>query len=196
MEVRTKKMKTNKKHKADMQAKFTKESYALVEKLANKFAHGTGTIEYDKFVSDGMEGLIKAIDTFKNDGNAKFETYALTCIRNAMCSLQREMEKNDMEKDDNVVLEEIDMEYKEAKKTNEIESEVKKIFSRINNGNERNTRMVIMHIGMDGNDPMEYKDIAKVFDVTTERVRQVCRDTIRAIKSDKETMELIYGLVG
>lgn len=38
----------------------------------------------DELISTGSVGLIKAVDTYKQDGGTRFATYAVKCIQNAI----------------------------------------------------------------------------------------------------------------
>lgn len=57
-------------------------NYKLVMSIVKRYA--SQTIDYDDFFSDGVYGLIKAIDTFDiaQVGNIAFSTYATICIKN------------------------------------------------------------------------------------------------------------------
>ena len=87
-----------------MEAKFTEESYALVLKMANKFAYGNTSIEYEHYVNSGTEGLIKAINNYQEGRDADFSTFATTCIRNAMCTRQTQLKRFNLQQDENVIL--------------------------------------------------------------------------------------------
>ena len=178
-----------------MKAEISKESYELVEKMAFKFAFGNASCKYDELLNAGLEGLIKAIKTYKEDSNTKFSTYASTCIRNAMCTKNKQQNSFDLTQDENVILDEIDTLITETNDDN-MTNVVKKVILSANNNNKRNAQMFIEHIGLDDTAPMDYKELSAKFNVSAERVRQVCVNTKREIKCNKNITELLYSFVG
>lgn len=178
-----------------MKAEFSKESYALVEKLAYKFAYSTDSIEYDRYVSVGIEGLNKAIATFKNDGKAQFSTYANTCIKNAMCTERERIGRFDLQQDDNVVMEDLNELSSEKADGNleKMEKMAESIIRRVTNS-DRNTEMLMLHLGIKTDEPMDYKEIGTIFNVSAERVRQVCVSSLNAIRKDSKA-QILYSFV-
>ena len=198
-----------------MEAKFTEESYALVLKMATKFAYGNTSLEYEELVSAGTEGLIKAINNYREDSDAEFSTFANTCIRNAMCTKQGKLKRFDLQQDENVVLdgngekasEDADDEvvtdgvfytFAEEMGDNNVSDALKMVVRKANKGNNRNTEMALLHFGLvdEVEKPMDYKELSVKFQVSAERVRQVCVNTINAIKADEGDKEILYAFVG
>lgn len=178
-----------------MKAELSAESYALVEKMAYKFAYGNTSYQYEEYVNAGLEGLVKAIKTFKPNANAVFSTYANTCIRNAMCTAQKVMNRFDLQEDENVIIENIDTILTETADGN-MEDITKNAILKVNNQNERNAEMFMRHIGLIGDEPMDYKELSAKFNVSAERVRQVCVKTRSAINADSNLKSLLYSFVG
>lgn len=198
-----------------MEAKFTEESYALVLKMATKFAYGNTSLEYEELVSAGTEGLVKAINNYREDSDAEFSTFANTCIRNAMCTKQGQLKRFDLQQDENVVLdgngekasEDADGEvvtdgvfntFAEEMGDNNVTDALKVAVRKANKGNDRNAEMALLHFGLvdEVEKPMDYKELSVKFQVSAERVRQVCVNTIHAIKADESAKELLYAFVG
>lgn len=199
-----------------MKAEFSKESYALVEKLAYKFAYSNSSYSYEEYLNAGIEGLVKAINTFNEDSDAAFATYATTCIRNAMCTAQKVMKRFDLQQDENVVLDgngERDTKNDDedggstcgmfnimADENSQINvtDALKVVVRKVNKDNERNAQIALLHFGLvdDEDEPMDYKEISVKFNVSAERARQVCVATINAIKADESAKELLYAFVG
>lgn len=199
-----------------MKAEFSKESYALVEKLAYKFAYSNSSYSYEEYLNAGVEGLVKAINTFNEDSDAAFATYATTCIRNAMCTAQKVMKRFDLQQDENVVLD--GNGERNAKNDDEdggstcgmfnimadedsqinVTDALKVVVRKVNKDNERNAQIALLHFGLvdDEDEPMDYKEISAKFNVSAERARQVCVATINAIKADESAKELLYAFVG
>lgn len=200
-----------------MEARFTEESYSLVLKMANKFAYGNTSLEYEHYVSVGTEGLIKAINNYQEGRDADFSTFATTCIRNAMCTKQSQLRRFNLQQDENVILDgegekaSEDGEDETTTATNTIfnslteemgESNVtealKMVIKRVNKGNDRNAEMALLHFGLvdEVEKPMDYKELSAMFNVSAERVRQVCAKNINAIKADDNLKDFLYAFVG
>lgn len=195
-----------------MEAIFSEESYALVTKMATKFAYSNTSLEYEEFVSAGTEGLVKAINNYREDSDAEFSTFANTCIRNAMCTKQRKMKRFDLQQDENVVLDgdgakqsedgedeiitnKVFNSFAEEMGDNEMTETLKMIIRNVNKGNNRNAEIALFHFGLI-EEPMDYKELSVKFNMSAERVRQVCVNTIKAIKANDNAKELLYALVG
>lgn len=50
--------------------------------------------QYDDFRQEAMLGLMRAIDTFRFDAGVQFNTYATTCMTNALITHQRKLKRN------------------------------------------------------------------------------------------------------
>ena len=200
-----------------MEARFTEESYSLVLKMANKFAYGNTSLEYEHYVSVGTEGLIKAINNYQEGRDADFSTFATTCIRNAMCTKQSQLRRFNLQQDENVILDgdgekaSEDGEDETTTATNTIfnslteemgESNVtealRMVIRKVNKDNERNAEMSLLHFGLvdEVEKPMDYKELSAMFNVSAERVRQVWVKNINAIKADDNLKDFLYAFVG
>ena len=180
-----------------MKAMISVESYEMVQKLANKFAYGnTRSLNYDHYVSVGVEGLKKAVDTFKDGTDATFSTYCYRCVMNAMVNEQKRLALHELETNDgeNENLEEWNGAYDEIR-DERIEVILKQLIRKAVKNNERNAQIVELHIGLN-DEPMELKEIAKMFQLTHESVRLVCVKAIKSIREDKNARELLYSFVG
>lgn len=201
-----------------MEAKFTEESYALVLKMANKFAYGNTSIEYEHYVNSGTEGLIKAINNYQEGRDADFSTFATTCIRNAMCTKQTQLKRFNLQQDENVILDgdgekpsedgeddatmattdNIFNSLTEEMKDYNVTEALKMVIRKVNKGNDRNEEMALLHFGLvdEVEKPMDYKELSAMFNVSAERVRQVCVKNINAIKADNKLKDFLYAFVG
>lgn len=200
-----------------MEAKFTEESYALVLKMANKFAYGNTSIEYEHYVNSGTEGLIKAINNYQEGRDADFSTFATKCIRNAMCTKQTQLKRFNLQQDENVILDgdgekpsedgedeitattdNIFNSLTEEMKDYNVTEALKMVIKRVNKGNDRNEEMALLHFGLvdEVEKPMDYKELSAMFNVSAERVRQVCIKNINAIKADDKLKDFLYAFVG
>lgn len=200
-----------------MEAKFTEESYALVLKMANKFAYGNTSIEYEQYVNTGTEGLIKAINNYQEGRGANFSTFATACIRNAMCTRQTQLKRFNLQQDENVILDgdgekpsedgedeitattdNIFNSLTEEMKDYNVTEALKMVIRKVNKDNDRNAEMALLHFGLvdEVEKPMDYKELSAMFNVSAERVRQVCTKNINAIKADDNLKEYLYAFVG
>ena len=180
-----------------MKAMISLESYEMVQKLANKFAYGnTRSLRYDHYVSVGVEGLKKAVDTFTENMDAMFSTYCYRCVLNAMINEQKGLSLHELETNDgeNENLETWNGAYDEIR-DERIESILRQVIKKVVNNNERNAKIVELHIGLE-DEPMELKDIAKMFHLSHESVRLVCVKAIRNIREDEKAKEILYSFVG
>ena len=180
-----------------MKAMISFESYEMVQKLANKFAYGnTRSLRYDHYMSVGVEGLKKAVDTFTENMDAMFSTYCYRCVLNAMINEQKRLSLHELETNDgeNENLEKWNGAYDEIR-DERIESILRQVIKKVVNNNERNAKIVELHIGLE-DEPMELKDIAKMFHLSHESVRLVCVKAIRSIREDDKAKELLYSFVG
>ncbi len=201
-----------------MEAKFTEESYALVLKMANKFAYGNTSIEYEHYVNSGTEGLIKAINNYQEGRDADFSTFATACIRNAMCTRQTQLKRFNLQQDENVILDgdgekpsedgeddatmattdNIFNSLTEEMGESNVTEALRMVIRKVNKDNERNAEMSLLHFGLvdEVEKPMDYKELSAMFNVSAERVRQVCVKNINAIKADDNLKDFLYAFVG
>lgn len=180
-----------------MKAIISLESYEMVLKMANQFAYGnTRSLAYDNYVSVGVEGLKKAVDTYEEGSNVKFSTYLYRCVMNALVNEQKRMKLHNLAEDDGacVNLERYDGEVIELR-DERMEESVKMLIRKAVKGSERNAQIVELHLGLNC-EPMELKDIATMFNLTHESVRLVCVKAKKAMAEDKSTKELLYSFVG
>ena len=72
------------------------------------------------------------------------------------------------------------------------------VIRKVNKDNERNAEMALLHFGLvdEVEKPMDYKELSAMFNVSAERVRQVCAKNINAIKADDNLKEYLYAFVG
>lgn len=177
-----------------MQPTLNAESYSLVEKYAYKFAYSKTSHKYEEYVNVGLDGLLKAINTFKEDKGAEFKTYAITCITNAMKTKNKSLKRIDLTQDENVVIDNLDTLCEEMAEDDM--AEVAKFYIlKANNKNERNAEMFMLHIGLTCESPMDYKELSAKFNVSAERVRQVCVNTAKTLRKDTKAIEALYAFV-
>ena len=81
---------------------------------------------------------------------------------------------------------------------NNVTEALRMVIRKVNKDNERNAEMSLLHFGLvdEVEKPMDYKELSAMFNVSAERVRQVCVKNINAIKADDNLKDFLYAFVG
>ena len=178
-----------------MERSFNQESYELICKLANKFAYGAvDSIKYDEYLNAGIMGLEKAIKYYSDDKEVAFKTFATTCIVTSMRTCKKKQNRFNLTQDENVNLEDLDSLTFSMVEEN-MEETAKKIIIKVNSNNERDAEIFMRNIGLIGDIPMDYKELSIRFNMTDERIRQICVKTRKSINDDPTLKELLYSYV-
>ena len=178
-----------------MECSFNKESYELICKLANKFAYGAVySIKYEEFLNAGIIGLEKAIKYYNDDKETTFKTIATTCIVSSMRTCKKKQNCFGLTQDENVVLENVDS-LTTFVAEEDMEETAKKVIIKVNANNERDAEIFMRNIGLIGDIPMDYKELSIRFNMTDERIRQICVKTRKSINDDPTLKELLYSYV-
>jgi RNA polymerase sigma factor (sigma-70 family) len=179
-----------------MRVEYTQESYDYVKKLAFPYAYGNTQSElYDRMVSAGLEGLISAVNTYREGMGVKFSTYAYTLIKNRL-----ENERNRTARHD-IGVRQDDYDFSKYDGTldcirdGRMEDALRGVILKAVKGNERNALIVELHIGID-DEPVELKDLAKRFSLSHESVRLIYTKAIESIRADKAAKRLLYSYIG
>ena len=169
--------------------------YEMACKMANKYAYGnTRSIMYDQYLSVALDGLNKALETYKEGADILFTTYAYRCINNALINEKKRSALHNLDEQDGYDLSKYDGKTEELKDDNFV-NVLKMVIKKAVKNDERNAMIYERYIGLDC-DREDLKDIASALGLTHERVRVIVRKTERAISKDKEDRELLYGFVG
>ena len=155
--------------------------------------------EQDDLVSIGTIGLIKAVDTFNPDKNIRLSSYASRCIENEILMHFRAGKKTaqdislnetiDTDKDgnpltlldimavDDHILDDLD------KKLN-----MKKLGKFINEElTEREKTIIVLRYGLDGNEPMTQKNVAKLLNISRSYVSRIETKALKQLRKRFET---------
>ena len=155
--------------------------------------------EQDDLVSIGTIGLIKAVDTFNPDKNIRLSSYASRCIENEILMHFRAAKKSaqdislnetiDTDKDgnpltlldimavDDHILDDLD------KKLN-----MKKLGKFINEElTEREKTIIVLRYGLDGNEPMTQKNVAKLLNISRSYVSRIETKALKQLRKRFET---------
>ena len=134
--------------------------------------------EQDDLVSIGTIGLIKAVDTYDMNKNIRLSSYASRCIENEILMHFRNAKKSaqdislnetiDTDKDgnpltlldimavDDNIIDTLDLKFNSRKLGQYINEEL----------DEREKKIIILRYGLDGNEPMTQKNVAKLLNIS------------------------------
>ena len=184
-----------KKEKGDAAAreKLVLHNLRLVSHIVKKYYSNAKNQE--DLTSIGTVGLIKAVDTFKRSGGARFATYASKCIQNEILMHFRSQKKLALEVSLNDVID-VDRDgnpltYLDVVSSDEaLEIDVikkcagdkaLKIINRILDPREK--RIIYMRFGIGGRKPMTQKQIAESLNISRSYVSRIEKSAITKIKN-------------
>ncbi len=166
----------------------------LVVYIAKKFEN-TG-IGIEDLVSIGTIGLVKAINTFKNDKNIKLATYASRCIENEILMYLRKInpQKNEISIDEplnvdwdgnelllgDVLSSEEDMVYRDIEEREERGI----ILDAVSTLPERDRRIIYMRFGLCGEKEKTQKEVADILGISQSYISRIEKKIINRLKKD------------
>lgn len=150
--------------------------------------------EQDDLVSIGTIGLIKAVDTYDMNKNIRLSSYASRCIENEILMHFRNAKKSaqdislnetiDTDKegnpltlldimavDDNII-DTLDLKFNSRKLGQYINEEL----------DEREKKIIILRYGLDGNEPMTQKNVAKLLNISRSYVSRIETRALKILK--------------
>ena len=147
----------------------------------------------EDLVSIGTIGLIKAIDTFKEDNGARFTTYAGKCIQNEILMYFRSQKKNgaivsmneaiDVDKDGNPLT------YADILSTEDHIAE--ELFTKMTSAKaiafimkeleQRERKVLILRYGLDGENPLTQREIARKMGISRSYVSRIEKAALEKI---------------
>ena len=179
----------------DMNArnKLIEHNLRLVVFLSKKYENTK--VDLEDLVSIGTIGLIKGINTYKNDKNIKLATYVSRCIDNEILMYLRKNKKRraDVSLDESLSfdsegnelhLEDIlgtdsDIVTKDIE-----ESDMKKIMLKeINKLNERDKQIIMLRYGLNGNEELTQKEVAELLGMSQSYISRIEKKVISKISS-------------
>ena len=152
-------------------------------------------VDLEDLVSIGTIGLIKGINTYRNDKNIKLATYASRCIDNEILMYLRKNKKRkaDVSLDESLSfdsegnelhLEDIlgtdsDIVTKDLE-----ESDMKKIMlDEINKLNERDRQIIMLRYGLNGNEELTQKEVAQLLGMSQSYISRIEKKVINKISN-------------
>ena len=173
--------------------KLIEHNLRLVVFLSKKYENTK--VDLEDLVSIGTIGLIKGINTYKNDKNIKLATYASRCIDNEILMYLRKNKKRkaDVSLDESLSfdsegnelhLEDILGTDKDVVTKDLEENDMKKIMlSEINKLNERDKQIIMLRYGLNGNDEYTQKQVAELLGMSQSYISRIEKKVINKISS-------------
>ncbi|MFV0274748.1 MAG: RNA polymerase sporulation sigma factor SigK [Bacilli bacterium] len=139
----------------------------------------------DDLISIGTIGLIKGIDSFKHDQNVKLTTYVARCIENEILMYFRKTKKNDkdvslseplgFDKDGNemTLIDILQVDQEDFSDSIHTKDNIKLASIYMKNLTHRETEIIIDRYGLNNNDELTQKDIAKKFNISRSYVSRI-----------------------
>lgn len=177
----------------DARNKLVEHNLRLVAHIIKKYYSNYS--DHEDLVSIGTIGLIKAINTFNVDKNIKLSSYASRCIENEILMHFRNTKKTlqdislsdaiDTDKDGNP-LTLIDILADERNFTDEIEVKInsEKLSEYLNTAlDEREKKIIIMRYGLDGNEPLTQREVAKLLGISRSYISRIEKRALAILKN-------------
>ena len=180
----------------DARNKLVEHNLRLVAHIIKKYYSSHS--DQDDLVSIGTIGLIKAINTFDINKNIKLSSYASRCIENEILMYFRNLKKTsqdislneaiDTDKDgnplslldvlstDDNILESLNTKLNTKKLAEYINSEL----------NQREKKVIIMRYGLDGNDPVTQREVAKILGVSRSYISRIETKALKTLRKKYE----------
>lgn len=164
----------------------------LVVFLAKKYDFSG--IDLEDLVSIGTIGLIKGVNTYKNDKNIKLATYVSRCIDNEILMYLRKNKKRgkDISLEDSLSfdscgnelrLEDVLGTEKDLVSKGIIEDENKKLlYEELNKLNERDKKILSLRYGLFGEKELTQKEVAKLLDISQSYISRIEKKVISKLK--------------
>ncbi len=167
----------------------------LVAHIVKKYY--TSNKDVEDLISIGTIGLIKAIDTFDPDKGIRLATYASRCIENELLMMFRSGKKQSKEvfiyepigsdKEGHYIsladiLESVDIDVVDKiEKENNIDHLYKIIDDVLT---EREKKIIVMRYGLNGNEPVTQKVIAKEIGISRSYVSRIEKKAIKKLSKN------------
>ena len=187
----------------------------LIERAAFKYANGrVNSLRYEYLKNEGVEAMIRAIDTYDPSKGAALETHIYGCIHNAMTNEKDRYERHLLDiqeptsndEDHGLDLENLGgaIEMADGNMKTFIYKAVRQACRNTNCGKRatdeiisRNVKIVCLNIGLvDKVGEVDLKVLAKKFNLSHEYVRVLCRDAKAYIANNRNIAAQLWDFVG
>ena len=156
----------------------------LVAHVCKKYSNSN--VDQDDLISIGTIGLIKGINSFKQEKGARLSTYVSRCIDNEILMYFRATKKLSSEvylsdpigkdKDDNVVTlqEVLENDERSVEDSVDLKMKVKLLYEKMKNVLKDRERTILeLRFGLDGNKPKTQIEIAKSMGISRSYVSRI-----------------------
>ena len=155
----------------------------LVAHIANKYE--SKDENFEDLISIGTIGLIKAIDTFSPEKDVKIATYAAKCIENEILMVLRSNKKlsknvslldsigSDKDGSDITLLDVIPSSERLVEEEYEHNLDLNKLKSYLHVLDERETMIINLRYGLNGNKELTQKEISKLYKISRSYVSRI-----------------------
>ena len=165
----------------------------LVVFLAKKYDN-TG-VDLEDLVSIGTIGLIKGVNTYKNDKNIKLATYASRCIDNEILMFLRKNKKRkgevsledslsyDAEGNELHLEDLVGTDANIVSKGIEDETDKRLMYEELNKLNDRDKKIISLRYGLMGYSEMTQKDVANMLGISQSYISRIEKKVISKLKN-------------
>ena len=165
----------------------------LVVFLAKKYDN-TG-VDLEDLVSIGTIGLIKGVNTYKNDKNIKLATYVSRCIDNEILMFLRKNKKRkgeisledslsyDAEGNELHLEDLIGTEANIVSKGLEDETDKKLLYEELSKLNDRDSEIISLRYGLLGKKAMTQKEVATFLGISQSYISRIEKKVINRLKN-------------
>ena len=165
----------------------------LVVFLAKKYDN-TG-VDLEDLVSIGTIGLIKGVNTYKNDKNIKLATYASRCIDNEILMFLRKNKKRkgevsledslsyDAEGNELHLEDLVGTDANIVSKGIEDETDKRLMYEELNKLNDRDKQIISLRYGLMGYSEMTQKDVANMLGISQSYISRIEKKVISKLKN-------------
>ena len=172
--------------------KLIEHNLRLVVFLAKKYDN-TGT-DLEDLVSIGTIGLIKGVNTYKNDKNIKLATYVSRCIDNEILMFLRKSKKRkgeisledslsyDAEGNELHLEDLIGTEANIVSKNIEDETDKKLLYEELSKLNDRDSEIISLRYGLMGKKVMTQKEVASYLGISQSYISRIEKKVINKLR--------------
>lgn len=163
--------------------KLIEHNLRLVAHIVKKFEHKN--VDQDDLISIGTIGLIKGVDSYSNKHGTKITTYCARCIENEILMYFRANNKNnknisinesigfDKEGNEITILDVLKMPKPDFAEELYIKDNVELLKKYIKILNKREKEILVKRYGLENNDEMTQKEIAKQLNISRSYVSRI-----------------------
>ena len=174
--------------------KIIEHNLRLVSHIIKKYY---ASYEYpDELLSIGSLGLIKAVDSFKNDFGTKFATYGARCIQNEILMFFRSKKKSlcdvsindtiDIDKDGNPLtyLDIIGVE-EPIERNLDLKEYIDKIHEFVDKSlDKRENQIIVLRYGLKGYMPKTQREVAKYLNISRSYVSRIEKRALEKLRDE------------